>query len=184
VSVPVSGTEEAAASLKRELIDTLYSSYWQDLCRYVRAKFGAGPPEPADVAQTAFARFAALKDAGAVDNPKAFLYATARNIVVDHHRRVQTQAAYARTILDDAEEEILDGITPERVLIGKETLQIMRQTIRRLPHKQRRVLLLHRLHNQSFTEISQRTGWSQSDVRRQVCRAMAAIEKAVERAGR
>jgi RNA polymerase sigma-70 factor (ECF subfamily) len=166
------------------LLDALYSKYWQGLCGYVSAKFGAGPPEPADVAQTAFARFAALKDAGAVKNPKAFLYATARNIVVDHHRRVQTHKSYAQTVINDAEEEILDGITPERVLLGKEALRIIRETIRGLPHKQRRVLLLHRLHNQSFTEISRRTGWSQSDVRRQVCRAMAAIERALDRTGR
>lgn len=176
--------EKGAAAHERGLIDGLYAQFWQELCRYVRAKFGGGPPEPADVVQSAFARFAAIDHLGSIENPRAFLYATTRNIVIDHRRRTRTQAAHAQSLLADAGEEILDGITPERVLLGKETLRIVRETIRRLPRKQRRVLVLHRLHNQSFTDISRRTGWSQSDVRRQVCKAIAAVERALERAGR
>jgi RNA polymerase sigma factor (sigma-70 family) len=184
-SAVLTQTKAGAIGRKKDrgFLDALYRKHWKGLCGYLHVRFGAAPPDAADVAQSAFAKLAALKAVSAVQNPKAFLYATARNLAIDQRRRAQTHQAYSQARIA-SQDENLDGMTPERVFIGKETLDIMREAIRRLPHKQRRVLLLHRLHKQSFTEISQRTGWSHSDVRRQMCRAMAAIERALDGAGR
>lgn len=159
----------------------IYSSYWPELCRYVNAKFGSGPPEPADVAQTAFTRFASLEDPEKIKNPKAFLYATARNIVMDYKRQEKTAQNYTQSILHHGEDNILNTITPEHVLQEKEILQLMSKVIQKLPRKQRRVLLLHRLHNLTYTEIARRMKLSQSDVRRQMAQAVEVLEEAIEK---
>ena len=78
---------------RRQLLSDLYLVHWKGLCGYVRAQFGPGPPEPEDVAQSAFIRFAAA-DAAHIENPRAFLYATARNLVIDHHRHAQRVCAH------------------------------------------------------------------------------------------
>lgn len=64
-----------------------YRQYWSKLCKYVNTKFGPGPPDPEDVAQLAFTRYAALENPAEVKNPRAYLYSTARNIVFDHYRK-------------------------------------------------------------------------------------------------
>ncbi len=90
---------ESNASLdpkRRQQLSKLYRSHWQGLCQYVRHHFGAGPPEPEDVAQSAFARLART-EAAQVENPPAFLYATARDLVVDHHRRERRAEAFERS---------------------------------------------------------------------------------------
>jgi DNA-directed RNA polymerase specialized sigma24 family protein len=67
-------------------LDRIYRQHWDEICRYVRRSFGAGPPDPEDVAQAAFARFAALDVEVQVANPRAFLFRTAHNIAIDARR--------------------------------------------------------------------------------------------------
>lgn len=53
----------------------LYRRHLSELTRYIARTFGAGPPDPEDVVQEAFAQFAALENPQAVENPRAFLFA-------------------------------------------------------------------------------------------------------------
>lgn len=163
-----------------DTFEKLYDSLWSDLCGYIQAKFGAGPPEPADVAQTAFTRFAALDEPAQVKNPKAFLFATARNIVIDHYRRETRFDAYVSDVLHRSAEISLEAITPERVSLAKERFRILNDTVKQLPHKQQVVLSLNRFHGLSYSEISRKTGWSMSDISRQVTSAIQALSKALE----
>jgi RNA polymerase sigma-70 factor (ECF subfamily) len=158
----------------------LYQQYWKELCRYVSATFGRGPPDPEDVAQAAFARFMALGDQETVSNPRAFLYATARNIVVDFNRRVRTVNRHAAATAHGATDERVDDLSPERIALACERASLITATITNLPPRQRQALLLHRLHGLSYSEIAARTGGSKSDVRRQIARALAAVEAALE----
>lgn len=151
----------------------LYDRYWGELCIYVRRSFGAGPPEPEDVAQAAFTRYAAVQDKGSVENPRAFLYATARNIVIDHHRHARTADTYARDIGAYAEHEGVTEISPERVLLGKERLNRLLAFLGRMPERRRRVVLLNRMEGLSVAEVADRFGISEEAARKQIVRAVA-----------
>ena len=114
--------QTVSAVLDRDgFLCAVYRGCWNDLCRYIRKTFGSSPPDPEDVAQTAFTKFAALDDLHGVRNPKAFLITTARNIVLDHHRIEKARRGHFRQIADDGTtiNADLDDLTPERVLLGK-----------------------------------------------------------------
>ena len=168
----------------RSLLDQLYKHYWRDLTGYIFAKYGGGPPEPEDVAQTAFARFASLNDPTAVDNPKAFLFATARNIVVDEQRRMQTRQRHAEEFLLADASSGVDDLNAERVLLEKERWAVLRSTIEDLPQPQRRLVILSRVHQLSYAEISRQTGVPATTVKRHVADAMAACVEAISKASR
>lgn len=176
-------TGVAVAGRQHGLLGDVYRRYWLEVCRYVGRTFGAGPPDPEDVAQTAFTRFAALEDPGRVENPKAFLFATARNIVVDHHRREATRNGYAREQVAAAREDAIDAVDPERVLLAKERLALLEEVLWRMPRKRRRMLIMSRFDGLSYAEISRRTGVSLSVVRRHVERGIADFQKALRVAG-
>ena len=85
------------AGPSNSLLGRLYDRHWGELVHYVVAKFGTGPPDPEDVVQTAFVRYAAAPNNGEIKNERAFLYKTVRNVVPDHKRREVTQGRYPWT---------------------------------------------------------------------------------------
>jgi RNA polymerase sigma factor (sigma-70 family) len=160
-------------------VQHLYRSYWSELCRYVRSKFGVGPLDPEDVAQAAFVRYIALRDPQLVANPRAFLYATARNIVVDFNRHLKLTRLHAVDSAQSSHGERVDAICPERIALARERAAVMTAAITGLPPRQRQALILNRIHGLSYSEVAARLGSSKSDIKRQIERAMAALELAL-----
>ena len=167
------------ATARGGLLDRLYQLHWRDLTGYIFAKYGSGPPEPEDVAQTAFARFASLDDPASVENPKAFLFATARNIVVDEQRRAKTRVRYANDFAASQAATQVDDLTAERVLLEKERWAVLQKTIEGLPQPKRRLLVMARVHRLSYAEISRQTGVPTTTVKRHVADAMATCADAI-----
>jgi RNA polymerase sigma-70 factor (ECF subfamily) len=147
---------------RRALVEQIYRRHWAELCRYARRAFGAGPPEPEEVA-----------------HPRAFLYQCARNVVLDQRRR---DAVRARA---DGEVQALSGcdgpvvLDAERVLSGKERLQIVEAAIRVMEAKRRRVLVMHAIHGLGYSEIARREGLSPTRVTQLVASAVAECERAL-----
>lgn len=161
-------------------LDTLYRSYWTEICRYVAKTFGAGPPDPEDVAQTAFANLCSTKAGNQIDNPRAFLYRAAHNIVISHYRKASTRRQYI------ADQEVIprgahqDELHPERIALSRERLALLEQAMWKMPVKRRRMMIMHRFDGLSYAEISRRTGLSQTVVRKHVAKALADFQLALD----
>jgi RNA polymerase sigma-70 factor (ECF subfamily) len=168
-------SEPADGERRRQLSD-LYRVHWQGLCGYVRAQFGPGPPEPEDVAQSAFMRFAAA-DPQHIHNPRAFLYATARNLVIDHHRREQRVAAHEQA--EQSGEDRVYELSPENVLLQAERFRILARALERMPLKRRRLVLLNRFEGLSYAEIGEQFGMSAENVRKHIERTLAECLRAL-----
>lgn len=177
-ATPVPGS---APRLADSSIERLYRDYRDELCRKLRRMFGSGPPDPEDAAQTAFVRLASMDDPGRVLNPRAFLFTTARNIVLDHKRSQGVQFEYARNAIATGAHENLDELTPEHVYLHRERFEIVRRTLEKLPEKQKVVLNLHRNHGYTYQQIARETGWSYGDVHRQMDAALATLMDALKR---
>lgn len=172
-NVPAGPTAEPLSGLEE-----LYRRHWRDVIRYVARTFGAGPPSPEDVAQQAFLRLAASGTAVAVRNPKAFLFRSARNVVIDEHRRHAAQRAF----IDGGGADAItgfDGGDAERALSAKQRLAVVAQAIQAMAPQRRRSFLMHRLQGYTFVEIARRTGYSESGVKKHVTLALDEIERAV-----
>ena len=171
-----------AASPSAFLTD-IYRRYCRELYLFIYKTFGAGPPDPEDVVQQVFVQFAALDDFKRIENPRAFLYRAAQNIVINSRQRDATAAKYRKTTLqENLEQKKSDDISPEHVLLERETYNVVEQAIRGLPERRRQLLLLHRLHGLSYAEIARQTGLSESAVKKHVALGVAACGIALEQA--
>lgn len=160
----------------------LYKRHWGELVRFVHRTYGSGPPEPEDVAQIAFGQYAALAEPDQVENPKAFLYQSARNYIVDQRRRTHVRNRFANG--PDAE-RIVDsahGIDAERVLQAKQRLKIVGRTIEDMPARQREFFILNRIEGLTFAEIARRASVSEAVVRKYVLRAAIECGRAIRAA--
>jgi RNA polymerase sigma-70 factor (ECF subfamily) len=160
-------------------VEELYRRHFPALCAFIRRKFGAGPPEPEDVAQAAFERFAALPNRADIGNAKAFLYRCARNYVIDYRRR---QAVSGRAAADvvalNPTGASADG-DPSRVLEAREDLAAVLAAIDSLDARRREVLILNSIEGLSCAEIARRMGLSPTRVVQLYAQALAACARAL-----
>lgn len=152
--------------------DGRLARYRDEVCGYIRRRFGAGPPDPDDVVQTAFAKILANYDLDAMDNVRAFLYTAAHNSAIDMIRSQDRLNRY-KVMCELGEEADVgaDEITPERALLSQENFRIALDTINDMPEVERETLILYRIHELTLIEIAERVGKSKTSVIRYLASA-------------
>lgn len=110
--------------------------------------------------------------------PKAFLFGTARNLLIDlaRHNRV-----VAIDLLEDLDtlNVLIDEVTPERQASGRQQLQRLSRLFDRLPEKCRQVCWLRRISGLSQREVAQRLGITEAMVAKHVHRGMRHLADAL-----
>ena len=120
-----------------------------------------------DIVQEAYVRVLRAREGGPLASPKAFLFATARNLALDRLRRHEVSRTDflgdfdALHVLDERE-----GI-PETLARNQE-LALLTQAIQSLPARCRQILTLRKLYGLSHREIAERLGLSESTVSNQI----------------
>ncbi|WP_158085585.1 RNA polymerase sigma factor [Henriciella aquimarina] len=158
----------------------VFEESYREIFAFVRGKVGAGPPDPDDIVQQAFAKYAALADRSAIGNPTAFLIRTAGNLIKDHARKSSTRFNVS---VNGAELDFVasnhDDLSPEIVLLGRERFQCVVAALKELPRRRRRFVLLNRLEGMSYVEIARMSGTSESTVRKEVKAGVATCRRAL-----
>ncbi|MBL9206699.1 MAG: RNA polymerase sigma factor [Opitutaceae bacterium] len=120
-----------------------------------------------DIVQEAYVRIVRARETSAFTAPKAFLFATARNLALDRLRRHEVSRTDflgeidTLNVLDEC-----DGI-PETVARNQE-LALLTEAIQSLPDRCRQILTLRKLYGLSHREIAERLGLSESTVANQI----------------
>ncbi|MDD5110387.1 MAG: RNA polymerase sigma factor [Patescibacteria group bacterium] len=114
-----------------------------------------------------------------VDNPNAFFYQVARNLVIDFYRqRVQREVPAESDVLDQVVDQRQQQLF-QRIERGLEVAEI-EQTIRGLKDDYKEVILLRYVEDLPISEIAEITGKSRGAVRVLIHRALHAIRGQVK----
>lgn len=133
---------------------------------WLRHRFDA-PEEIDDIVQEAYLRVLQAHASSPLTSPKAFLFATARNLLVDrlrrhgHSRTESLGSIDASNVLDEC------AAIPETVARNQE-IAILTEAIQSLPPRCRQILTLRKLYGLSQREIAVRLGISESTVSNQI----------------
>jgi RNA polymerase sigma factor (sigma-70 family) len=120
-----------------------------------------------DIVQESYVRLLRARDTGALNSPKAFLFAIARNLAMDRVRRrhiLQAESFAENDALSVLEEG--EGI-PETVARIQE-LEILTEAIQSLPDRCRQIFTLRKVYGLSQAEIAQRLGVSENTISTQL----------------
>lgn len=141
------------------------------LVSYLTHKLGGDRQEANDVAQEAYSKILGLDDVGAINHLRAYLFRTARNIAID---RLRKETRNPVTYCNDEFVSNIKCDTPpaDQMLIAKERIRLIRLAVTELSPRRRYIFLRHRLYNESYATLAERTGLSESMVRKHVIRAM------------
>lgn len=149
-------------SWTREHLGQYARDYGPALSRYF-ARRGADPTLVEDLTQTVFTRLAARAVTEEVSNPEAYLMQTASSVWMDHLRRKQRRGEHKHLEFEDSHHSP-EGISPERVLMGKEAVRQLVEALNELPERTRHVYLLCRLEGLRRKEVAKRFGITVSAV--------------------
>jgi RNA polymerase sigma-70 factor (ECF subfamily) len=149
-------------------IERLFREHNAALLRFIATKLGS-TQEAREVAQEAYVRLLSLDRPEAVSYLRGFLFKTAANIAVDRLR----QRSRRRTAhLADSVDLRVFELSPERQVASAQSLAVLRRALDELPSNCRQAFTLHRVHELSCEEITQRMGISERSVRLYVARAI------------
>ncbi len=161
------------------------------LLNFIRNRVGS-TEEAEDILQDVFYQFVAgFETIGSLDRITSWLYSVARNKIIDGYRR--DAARPKRTTLDggiklddDAPltlQEILPDLdnTPEGTLLRDAIWDEITLALDELPAEQREIFIQNEIEEQSFREISERTGISINTLLSRKRYAILALRKRLQR---
>ena len=137
----------------------------------------------ADLAQESYVRVLALQQSGEhVAEPRALLYRTARNLVIDRHRRGAVRGQALDTD-DDGAADLFDSLAapaasePETAAMSAQAVEAMLAVIGELPLRCREAFILHKFDGLPQAEVARRMGISVTMVERHIKLAMQACRR-------
>jgi RNA polymerase sigma-70 factor (ECF subfamily) len=133
---------------------------------WLQSRFGSRLPVD-DVVQEAYVRVWRARQQGELQAPKAFLFATARNLALDYLRR--HHVCRTEGLGENALSDVLDerGDIPETVARNQE-LALLTEAIQTLPERCRQIFTLRTVYGMSQRDIGERLGISDRTVAAQL----------------
>lgn len=116
-----------------------------------------------DICHDAYIRVMEAAERHRPISPKAFLFSTARNLLVDRARR--NQVVPIDLIQDmDALNVLVDEVSPERTTSGLQYLLRLAKAFEKLPDRCRDVVWMRKIENMSQKEIAVNLGMAEATV--------------------
>ncbi|WP_430462208.1 RNA polymerase sigma factor [Thalassolituus sp. LLYu03] len=128
------------------------------------------PHTAADLFQQMTEKLLRKRDNDSIDNPRAYLYQTARNELITHYRGTQTRESYEQAYASQQETDAAVDI--EETVIVRKRIETLNQALNELPPLTRRVFWLYRIEHKKQKDIAAELDVSLSSVEKHLAHAM------------
>ncbi|WP_460135292.1 sigma-70 family RNA polymerase sigma factor [Pseudomonas sp. S1_E04] len=147
----------------------MLENYYRELVCFINAKLG-NRQVAEDVVHDAYVRVLERSSDTPIEQPRAFLYRTALNLVIDGHRRNALRLVEPLDVLD-SEERFATG-APHTLHHHAERLEMLERALAELPAACRDSFLLRKLDGLTHLQIAERLGISRALVEKHIVNAM------------
>lgn len=148
--------------------DELFLRVREELLNFLHRKIG-NKEEAADMVQEVYLRWHRQEVSG-IENPRAFLFTVALNLVRDSARQQACASRHALAVQTYGENADLRD-DPVRRYDGQRQLESLQHALDRLPEPVRHAFLLFRYDGMTHAEIARQLGLSKKTVERHIQRA-------------
>ncbi|QHF45737.1 RNA polymerase subunit sigma [Pseudomonas sp. S35] len=147
----------------------MLENYYRELVSFLNAKLG-NRQVAEDVVHDAYVRVLERSSDIPIEQPRAFLYRTALNLVIDGHRR-NALRQYEPLETLDTEERFCAG-SPQASHDQSQRLEMLERALAELPAACRDSFMLRKLEGLTHLQIAERLGISRSLVEKHIVNAM------------
>jgi RNA polymerase sigma factor (sigma-70 family) len=167
---------------KAAFVEALSRRFRVPLARFFERRIGR-QADIDDLVQEVFLRLASSGRIERVEEPEAYLFRTAMNLLHDRQRRLAARSAEVHEPYDEAiHGSARTTPTPERELLGGQDIQQLIAALYELQARTRDIWALYHLEDLAQAEIAVRLGVTVSTVEKHMSRATAHLLKRLERA--
>jgi len=144
-------------------------NYYRELVCFLNARLG-NRQSAEDVVHDAYLRVLERSSETPIKQPRAFLYRTALNLVIDDHRRNVIRQTEPLDAVDH--EEQLFSPSPQATMEHGQRLELMQRALAELPYLCRECFTLRKIDGLSHPQIAERLDISRSVVEKHIVNAM------------
>ena len=135
-----------------------------------------------DVIQEALIRVLRAREEDDLKSPKAYFFAIARNLALDHIRR--SKVVFNESILNREAMDLLDeSESIEETVSRNHELEILTEAIQSLPERCRRVFTLSKVYGMSYNQIAEEMGITFNTVSAQIAIGLSKCGEYMRRHG-
>ncbi|QXH49847.1 RNA polymerase sigma factor [Pseudomonas fakonensis] len=145
------------------------------LDRHLRCKETA-----ADLTQDTFIRLGEQLGRSRIENVRAYLFSSARNLFIDHTRRQQHRKSEPLDS-EEATAAVQPSVTLEQAAIANQQLAALNQVIQNMPAPCREVFLMVRVEGMTYVDIGERLGISPKTAYSRMVKALELLKKGMPR---
>ncbi|WP_110667888.1 RNA polymerase sigma factor [Salinicola halophilus] len=162
--------------MQNVFFETLYRQYRPELLGFLRHRVGCRELA-ADLCHEVYLRLFQTPDDTLPDDPRAYLFRVARNLLIDRHRRPSP----ALIAIESVETTLsCPRACPETTVCDRQCVQQLGETLAQLPPRPRQALIWHRLEGLTQREIGARLGVSERMAGRYIAEAVTHCRTALK----
>ncbi|VAV93538.1 hypothetical protein MNBD_ALPHA01-1961 [hydrothermal vent metagenome] len=164
---------------QKSFIEQMYQDNHEGFLRFLVQKT-QNMDDAHDVLQEAFRKLTDHTTIRHMENPRAYLYRTAINIIIDRQRRGQHHKKYIREVKGGLEAGMANQsgvIPPDRQVAARQELDMIYRALDELPEKCRRAFLMHREQHMKYGEIAGKLQVSVSMVEKYMIQALKHLRR-------
>lgn len=175
---PLSAEDRLACGADEAFLAELYRSESPKLVRILSHRTSSSD-DAQDLVQDIFFRFARMRRTwSGLERPQAYLRRIANNLLKD---RAKADFRHSTALHVVADEEALPGPDQQGILESRDMLKRLEEAMMRLRPKTREIFMAHRIDGLTYAEISERTGLTVKGVEMQMSRALAQLDRMLNR---
>ncbi|PWB33326.1 RNA polymerase subunit sigma [Pseudomonas sp. SDI] len=155
--------------------------FYADILYFLRKRMD-NASDAADITQDVFTQWLGYRDKHRVEQPRAFLFQVARNLLRDHWRRQKVRHAVLDEDAELSTEAPASPVTdPMANAQTQQRLEQLKIVLAELSPRRREALMLHRFEGLSQAQISERMGISISMVEKHIAAALLHCKQRLDR---
>lgn len=172
---------ETSASPEHTLtVEALYNTYNHSLLNYLVGLLPGGRQDAYEILHETYLRLLRLEDLQRLqENPRAYIFTIATNLVRDFIRRRNSRMQDAHIDFDEVELHSQDS-TPTEALDWEKSLNILKRALMDLPATTRQIFLLSRFDELTYPQIAAALEISTRTVERHMSAAIKALHHSLE----
>lgn len=130
-----------------------------------------------ELTQDVFLSLARRANDAPIENLEGYIFQIAANLIRSNYRRKQERSERPASELSDPFGHLVDEISPERELLGREAYRQFLHVMETLPERPRMVFMLNRYEEWTGREIAEALGVSQRTVEKDISRVLAILRE-------